>query len=200
MDLSHTQTIFSSLYSDIDGYELSRIARKKIGDDKSYVYGEVTPDAFYQIIKAVEPKEGEVFYDVGSGTGKAVILAAFLLPFSKSIGIEKLDTLYEAAQGIKNRIEVQMKAQIVKPLPAIEFRHEDALHTNFTDADVIFAHSTCFSYDLLTGIQNKLESVKPGTRIITVTHNLSSPSFRLFKRKEYNFTWGKETVHFHVRI
>ncbi len=48
-------------------------------------YGEIGAKGFAEVLHLVEPQEGEVFVDLGSGTGKAVMLAAALYPLSKSV-------------------------------------------------------------------------------------------------------------------
>ncbi|EKX43703.1 hypothetical protein GUITHDRAFT_110160 [Guillardia theta CCMP2712] len=63
----------------------------------SHTYGEISPSSFAEILCLVQPKEGEIFVDLGSGTGKAVLLAASLFPFSESIGIEFVEPLHKAA-------------------------------------------------------------------------------------------------------
>ncbi|CAN0105289.1 unnamed protein product, partial [Discosporangium mesarthrocarpum] len=69
------------------------------------VYGEITFEAFAVVLDKIKSKyglpgkghsgpegvvqdPGGVFYDIGSGTGKPVISAAILHPFSKSVGVE----------------------------------------------------------------------------------------------------------------
>ena len=64
-------------------------------DAEELTYGEVTNEAFLQLLRrhaAGEPIVGNrrVFYDLGSGTGKTVLLAAASGYFTKAKGIELL--------------------------------------------------------------------------------------------------------------
>jgi hypothetical protein len=51
----------------------------------------------------VNPAPGGIFYDLGSGTGKAVFAARFVCDFARCIGIEILDGLHKQAASIVNR-------------------------------------------------------------------------------------------------
>ncbi len=68
-----------------------------------FVYGEITFEPIAEILDMLNNKgligDKTVFYDLGSGFGKPCLAAAISLPskFSKCIGIEYLDGLYEAS-------------------------------------------------------------------------------------------------------
>ena len=51
------------------------------------------------------PTAGEVFYDLGSGTGKAVLTAAALHPLAAACGIEIQPRLHEAALAAQRAFE-----------------------------------------------------------------------------------------------
>ena len=48
-------------------------------------YGEISVKGFAEVLSAVAPSEDDVFVDLGSGTGKAVMLAAALYPVKMSV-------------------------------------------------------------------------------------------------------------------
>jgi hypothetical protein len=66
----------------------------------SHTYGEVASDGFAEILALAEPQPGEAFIDLGSGSGKAVVLAAALYPFSKAVGVEFVRALHLASSRI----------------------------------------------------------------------------------------------------
>ncbi len=59
-------------------------------------------------------------YDLGAGTGKPSVVFALTLPlyFSKCVGIELFDGLYQRSLALKEVYEAQTKDEAV---PAIEF-------------------------------------------------------------------------------
>lgn len=202
MDLEHAKIICETLYADIDGYGVSNIGRNTHNyRSRSFTYGEITPEAFYHLLKEADPKPGDVFYDLGSGTGKAVILAALTFPLSRAVGIEIVDSLYDASISVLERYRSEvLRSQLLHNPPEVSFVMGNFLEHDLSNVDIIFAHSTCFDENLMSGLERKLDEVKKGARVITVTKDLSSPSFRIVKRREYNMNWGTSTVHTHIRI
>ncbi|CAM9436613.1 unnamed protein product [Ectocarpus fasciculatus] len=100
----HTLGLLKWLYSrrsaQLDGTKLSlEYRRSSVHDDtRSLTYGEVDVPDFLSILDLVKPQDGEVFVDLGSGTGKAVLTAACGFPeFVKCRGIELVQGLADAA-------------------------------------------------------------------------------------------------------
>lgn len=203
MDLQNALHIFNTLYSDINGYSLSTQGRAQItSGSKAFTYGEINPEAFYKILKEVVSPSQQVFYDLGSGTGKAVILATLLFDFQKSIGIEYLEPLEKAAEGVLARYKREIEPTLPdkKQKQEAVFVNEDFLQYDFSDGDIIFTHSTCFPEELWTALIKKCEQLKKGTVLITVTRTVDSPFFEEMKSQEYGMGWGRATVHFYRKV
>ncbi|MCX7881476.1 MAG: hypothetical protein N2482_03145 [Patescibacteria group bacterium] len=202
MDFKKAKEIFNSLFQGVDGYQISFQARKKLGFyDRSLTYGEINFDSFYEIIKMINSKKEDVFYDLGSGTGKAVLASHLLFDFKKSIGIEILDNLYEISLSIKEKYEREIKPGLVneKIMGEIDFVLGDILETDFSEADIVFANSTCFPDEIMNNLEQKLLTLKKGARIITLTNRLKNEAFLLLMSKLYQQNWGQATVNFYVK-
>lgn len=201
MDFEVAKSVFNSLYSGVDGYAISSRARKNISySTKAHTYGEVTPEGFSQMLKDAGGAQGN-FYDLGSGTGKAVVLASMFGNFSKLTGIEILQELYESSTQTLKRYEQEVRP-ILSPErqgQSLSFINTDFLSYDLNDANFIFSHSTCFYDELISALERKLVSLKPKTRVLLVTKTFKSPFFRLFKSGEYTMTWGKATVNFYEK-
>ena len=52
-------------------------------------------------MELAKPQEGEIFWDIGTGTGKPLILCALVYPFLKVRGVEFLGGLYETARKVR---------------------------------------------------------------------------------------------------
>ncbi len=194
LDLETAKKLFTTLYSDTNGYLISSDARNKLHyHDKAHTYGEIAPDSFYRILSEVEPQPGEVFYDLGSGTGKAVVLAAMLYDFSRCVGIELLRELWEAAEQVKARYEKEMRQ-------TIEFVNKDFLTCDLSDAGVVFTHSTCFYDELWIKLLEKFRQLPAGARVITVTKSALVPWLELLNSAEYQMGWGRATVYFYRKV
>ncbi|MBI3366342.1 hypothetical protein HY041_01790, partial [Candidatus Roizmanbacteria bacterium] len=82
----------------------------------------------------------------------------------------------------------------------IEFIHSDFLDYNFSDGDVFFIHATCFPDNEMDKLTKKLERIKRGSRIITVTKNLNSDSFQELEHTDQQMSWGKATIYYYIRV
>lgn len=203
MELEEAKTIFDSLYKDVDGRTLSLQGREENQyKSKSFVYGEVVPDSFYQILSVLNPKPGQVFYDLGSGTGKAVMLAHMLFDFSQTNGIEFVESLYQASALVLKRF----KEEIVPKLgnkdgkSKISFIFGSFLDVDLSDGDVFWVNSTCFQEDIILALDQKLMDLKPGAQIITLSKTLKSPCYEIYKHQLYDFSWGQATAFFHRKL
>jgi predicted RNA methylase len=199
---SLARKIFEELYSKENGYLISRQARKKRGiNDRKLTYGEVKFDSFYKIIREVSPTFNKVFYDLGSGNGKAVILASLFGDFKKLVGIEILDELVASAQRILSKYKRLLKENLPEKLEQeIKFVKGDMLKSDFSEADVVFTHSTCFDEEFMRALAEKMEGLKKGSFVITITQQLPSPLFRQIKKDTIDLSWGQGTVYFWEKI
>ncbi|OQS00826.1 calcineurin-like phosphoesterase [Thraustotheca clavata] len=202
-----TFKLFDSLYLDCTlekGKEISRKERQEheLLHEKSLVYGEVDYLAFLDVLSKVPIKPGMIFYDLGSGTGRAVFLARLNFDFAKCIGIEILLGLHEAAAQIcRNYKEfVQPTISTTSNVLSVAFFHSSFLDLNWSHADVCFANSTCFDSTLLAQISSHAERLRSGAYFITFTKPLTSTEFEIIFKQRYNMSWGPATVYLHQRI
>ena len=155
------------------------------------------------------------FYDLGSGTGRAVIGAALTAPFEKYVGIEYLDSLYNTSIITKNKFEEDFEQYYKenkellphykneKNRPDIEFIHGDFLKQDLSKASFIFINSTTFSDQLLGDLAAKFnEDCKSGCVVVNTTMELSKldrdkweflPYFRRY------MSWGIATINVYKR-
>ena len=179
------KAIFNTLYTDINPFKISRDEQKRLGiENDSFTYGEICFYDFVKLLEQADPKPGENFYDLGAGSGKAVIIAALMFPFKQTTGIEKLPGIYDLACGIKNTATQYHTAPI-------DFKQQDIAETNFTDADIIFINSTCFFGTFWDNLIEKFAQLKPGTRIILTSKTLPQKHFTLITSGQYQMTWDK---------
>ena len=170
---------------------------------ENFIYGEVNFRSISYILLYLNYKYGikeGYFFDLGSGTGRAVIGAALTYPFSKYIGIELLETLYKASIEIKQLFE---KDYNNNKKPDIEFINGDFLKQDLSKASVIFINSTTFSDKLLGDLADKFNNeCDQGCLVVNTTMELSKldknkweflPYFRRY------MSWGIATVNVYKR-
>lgn len=82
----------ASAFAAVDGYALAReekAAQRAAGIFRDGIqYGEVSAASFARCLEWVQPIAGEIFFDLGSGTGKAVLTAAALHPLAAATHVE----------------------------------------------------------------------------------------------------------------
>ncbi len=200
MDLLKLQQV---LYGETDGYSLAEEGKSRIGDHgESFVYGEVTPQSVWEMLHTIEAKPNEVFYDLGSGTGKGVLYAAILFEFAKCKGIEYLEELHKAAEASVPRYRETILPLLTskKNHPEISFTCADLRTQDISDADIVFSHCTCFSPELMEAMTQKLLRLKSGSRIITISRGVESPELHYMGFIPVRMAWGNASAYFYQRV
>lgn len=198
--------VYNELFVDTSlevGKTLSKGERdqKQLNDEKSLIYGEVEFQSFYRVLRKINPQPGLVFYDLGSGTGKAVFVARFTQDFARCLGIEILHGLHTQALKVVDRYNREFRSVLCAGQNQHASVHEGSiLDVNWLDGDVVFANSTCFDDDLMKHISTMAEGLKPGAIVVTFTKGLSSKAFEVLERKRYKMSWGPATVFIHRRL
>lgn len=199
MNVDQAEGIFNLLYRDIDGFTISMNNRRRLNlESKELTYGEITLPALIKILDQVHPKDDDIFYDLGCGTGKVVIAAALLRNWKKVCGVEILDDVYLKADAIKTQFENYMRDHNLNHAP-ISLIHGDLKKYDFSDADVIYIASTCFDYQFMDEFGKKCETLKPGSRIVTLTKEIKNPHIVKKVTLTVPMTWGDSTVHVYER-
>ena len=108
-----------------------------------------------QMLILAELKPGEILYDLGSGDGRAVIMAAKDFG-AKSMGVELREDLAKRALSNIHELGLETKAQILQ---------NDIFKVNLSQADVVFLYLTTSANEK---VKPKLETeLKPGARIVS---------------------------------
>lgn len=126
------------------------------------------------------------FVDLGSGTGKAVLLAALLFPhMKKCIGIEILKELHE------NAVKCLKEFRALDCKCAIEFVCADCFtRDDWYCMDLIFITTTCFTTEQMQKLVKRLPLLKEGAFLITTTRALESSVLLLKKKQRVRYAKG----------
>ncbi|KFE71770.1 SAM-dependent methyltransferase [Hyalangium minutum] len=193
MDLSQAKDIFQRLYQDLSGYETAQREKERLGrGDQSTTYGEILPESFVELMAAASPTEGDVFIDLGSGTGKATFMAALSFPLSKSMGVELLPGLGDLARERLAVYDSEFRPHLPEQhqRQRIEFIDGDLTEQDLSGVDIVFAHATCFPPELIAQLGKKLEELKPGARVIVAGNTLNTPALKFLAMKIMRADWG----------
>ena len=120
--------------------------QKGLNSQKSLIYGEVEFQSFGKVLRKLNLHAGGIFYDLGSGTGRAIFIARFLHDFAQCRGIEILEGLHREACANRYRYETGPYRKVLGYGSDGDcvFIHGSILDIDWSDGDVVFANSTCF--------------------------------------------------------
>lgn len=197
------QLIFDNLYATVDGIEISKKDRANLKlENDEFGYGEICFDSFSMMLAVIQPTATDVFYDLGSGTGKAVFCSAMLYELKKSCGIELLPGLYHASISQLEKFNLLSDVQDCFPkfpLP-IHFIKDNFLEVDFLDATIVFINATCFAAEFWQQLINKLNMLQSGIRVIVVSKQLSLSNYQLLDAKMYWMSWGWSSVYIYKKM
>lgn len=196
--------LLGQCYQDMDGMKISITERERLHtEDPSFTYGEITFASIATSLMIAKPAPNEVFYDLGSGSGKAVFCAALLYPWKECCGIEYLPALSECSTHILDRLQQSFDAKTYfsTALHAVHFIHDNMLTADFSEADVVHISATTFTPNLWEPLMYKLERLKQGARIIVLTKRLTAvDKFELIEERFLPMSWGMNSVMVYRRI
>lgn len=169
----------------------------------SLTYGEIDFKSFQTILQRFSSTRGKTFYDLGSGTGRALVEARLLCDFDECIGIEILSSLHEkAVKVVANFDQPRFRNVLSLSVPSkdVKVYEGSILEDDWSDGDFIFANSTCFSLDLIDSISKLGEKLRPGSIFVTFTKALTSKAFEVLEQVRLKMSWGPATVYIHKRL
>ena len=188
--IKKTNDFLTHQYRGVSGKFISKIYRYvHFIRNKEFIYGEIDFLSFYDLLKKTAPQEGDIFYDLGSGTGKAVFCAALFFNLSHAKGIELLVPLHEKAQFFLKNIQNSYN-QNFNPKTIIEFINDNFLNYNFSDANIIYVAATCLNDETWKNLIAKMATLKTGTRIIIATKKIDHPNFHMMHQSIHLMSWG----------
>lgn len=195
---------------------LESLAGTSEEEDDVLVYGEIALKDFVELLDkhgdvSAEAKEngsdGRVFFDLGSGTGKGVLVAGLCRHFSFAFGIEILPcvgAIAEVLVGDFTRDVLPGGRPARAPLIEIDTKVGDFFQPNFLKqwqaADFVFCNCVTWDDATMRRLSKAAEKMRPGTKFVTVLCPLDSPKFVLLEEVEIGFSWGHVEVLVHRRL
>jgi len=181
-----------------DRGEAMRDVCKAQGSEYAATYGEVLPSSLVKLLTELKCVSGQRFYDLGSGTGKMVLLA-WLLGF-KATGIE---LARERCQASFKILGAALHGQAAKCSEGdaswgIQLVQGDVATVDFSDGDIVIANSPCYPKALMDAMAKTAERMRPGTHIVTVG-GLDSDWLRRVGVIKLQTSWNSEGTEFIIQ-
>lgn len=151
-------------------------------------YGE-TPLATLDTLLSYCPiRPDDTVYELGSGRGRACFWLSLFKGY-KTVGIEYIPTFVERAQKLAGYFNVNN----------VEFRCEDILKADLSKATWIYLFGSALPDDTITRLTKRIEHLKPGTKIITISYPLTAYTCNdiivVTNTVDVTFPWGETQAY-----
>lgn len=180
------------LYTANSPFTISKKFLLSKGEKEVYTYGETDLTTLEKIAKTCQLSSTDTVYELGSGRGRGCFwLKAFI--GCKVVGIEFIPEFVENAKLVKERFHVEN----------VDFRLENMMETDFSDATVIYLYGTCLDTASINQLVKKFSALPSGTKILTVSYPLtiytSEPIFEVMRCFQIEFPWGTTDLFFQIK-
>jgi protein-L-isoaspartate O-methyltransferase len=142
------------------------------------------PSVARKMLECAELKTGETLYDLGSGDGRIVIMAAREFG-ARGVGVDLNAHLIAEAEG---------RAKELGLIDSVQFIHGDMFDVDLGPANVVTMY-------LLTNANEKMrpkleKELRPGTRV--VTHDFPVANWKNGRRIKFNEENGTHTIYIYI--
>ncbi len=186
------QPLIEKMYADISGFNIDGSETTMIEKNGGApTYGEITYDSAKKLLSKLNLIQDDVFYDFGSGVGKMVIQTYLTTPVKKAVGVELSPTRIKHARAIKQQL--QNKGKLTKNR-LLDFKEQNISDVMVNDATIVYMCSTCYSFDLMQKIVDKLAQLKKGVLVITLKKLPKHSNFKLIDTYHLPMTWSSNVA------
>lgn len=162
----------------------------KLTDKHIYLtYGEIIPESIRLLINDISPIDiNDVFYDLGSGTGKVCLQILQETNVKKSCGIEYDKKRYDDSTKLINDTGKQLY-----------FINNNFIDIDISDATIIFTDSIMFSNETLDIIEKKAYDC-PNLKYLISMKQLKPKFLKLINsRLNIKVTWGTSQYYIYSK-
>ena len=180
--------LIETVYEGISGFSLSNedsVKMRTVGP--ASVYGEILYDSLEVLLDTLRVGSTDVFYDLGSGVGKAVMQVALNTDAKKVVGLELSANRMDRAFEAKERL---IALGYTKAAEKLELKEQDFLEASIDDATIIFLCSTCFPDDMMEKLTEKITGLDKPVKIITL-RRINDPQVQLIHEYKLPMSWSE---------
>lgn len=164
--------------------------REKCTPNMEFTYGEIPFATLVDVLTLAKAQAGEIFYDLGSGDGRALFAALLIGSFAKVVGIERLPGLVQLSQAYCQQLdsyEYFNKAQVV-------LTQADYYACDLSEADIVYINATGIFGEDWAKLVDKFQQLKANARVITTSRAIETTDFELIDARFRPMSWGPNRV------
>lgn len=173
-------------------YRISKRFLQEKGVSNIYAYGETPIDTMEKIVKECFITKNDHVFELGSGRGRICFWLGTVLN-AEVTGIDNIPEFIDRASKIQKRLG----------LKNIHFVEGDILTCPLDGGTVFYLFGSSYDDKFLSKLVNRFESLKKGTRFVTISFPLEDyakvGSFEILKRFPVSFPWGDTDAYYQVK-
>jgi hypothetical protein len=171
--------------------------------ENSLVYGEIEFESFQKVLQCLPPPitRGEgIFYDLGSGSGRAVFTARFTGDFDRCVGIELLPNLHQLAASVNSLYKILYRHKL--KWQTVEFHCADLMEYDWSDGTVVYAPSLLFDDEMMAYISTKAKDLQQDAYLISLKKfaAIDPTAFEMIQEAVFPMSWGSANVYVYRRL
>ena len=172
-------------------HQVSKAFMKERGEKNVYTYGETPLTTLDKIARRCRILSHDVVYELGCGSGRTIFWLSHFVK-CRAIGVDYQPTFIRRAERVKNWLGIG-RAQFILG---------DMLAQDYRQATVLYLYGTCLDDATIHKLIERLNVLKKGTRVISVSYPLTdySSSYRVIDTFSARFPWGKAEVYLNCKV
>jgi len=187
------QSYFDSYYGWLE-HEIKKSMLSKSNE----IYGELHYYSVVKLLNYLHLTQDDHFLDVGSGLGKVVFQIFLTTDVSSVTGIEINTQRHFIACRVRKMME-QSLPEAFNHHKKLRLINDDFLKSNFNNITVVYVCSTVFSFELLSNIGNKVNSMPNVQTVISFRKLPGLNDFKLINKFFLQGSWDYTPCYLYIR-
>ncbi len=190
------QSYLSRLYQSAHPYADAEKYKKQ---DLSATQGEILYGSVNKLLSELRLSAEDVFYDLGSGTGRVTAQVFLNTVVKEACGIELIPELYQKSQEIAAQIQKELP-EFYGPERKLHFIQGDFLEISFERATVVFINSVCFNQQTLFALGKLIDGNQNIHTLLSLRPLPQLQGLRFIKTSLAEGNWDSALCYFYKKI
>jgi SAM-dependent methyltransferase len=191
------KAIVRRLYRGVDGFDIPPTDEQAVRAARSSsVYGELMPTATLRLLEALELQPEDVFFDLGAGVGKVVLMAALSTPVRQAVGVELSARRIRRARIVAKRA---VREGLVEPR-RIRMCEADILGADLSAGTVFYTCATAFPWAFTAKIMRRIAKLRKPVTFVSTQVLDPHRAFTLDRVLRLDMSWRRRSKVYVYRV